>query len=119
MIPTSLFQNSKDAEAYPAGKPIFGEGETGGHMFFVVEGSIEISVRGKAVETVGAGAMIGEMALIDHLPRSATARAVTDAKLVSIDQRRFLFLVQETPFFAIHVMKVMADRLRRMNETVV
>ncbi len=62
--------------------------------------------------------MIGEMALIDHLPRSASARATTDAKLVPIDQRRFLFLVQETPFFAIHVMKVMADRLRRMNETV-
>ncbi len=119
MIPTSLFQNSKDAQPYPAGTQIFGEGETGGHMFFVVDGSVEIVVHGKVVETVGAGAMIGEMALIDRLPRSATARAATDAKLVAIDQRRFLFLVQETPFFAIHVMKVMVDRLRHMNEAVV
>src|SRR6185295_13015340 len=118
MIPTSLFQNSKDAQSYASGTQIFGEGETGGHMYFVVDGSVEIAVHGKVVETVGSGAMIGEMALIDHLPRSATARAVTDAKLVAIDQRRFLFLVQGPPFFAIHVMKVMADRLRRMNETI-
>jgi CRP-like cAMP-binding protein len=118
MIPTSLFQNSKDAQGYAAGAQVFGEGETGGHMFFVVDGSVEILVHGKVVETVGVGSMIGEMALIDKLPRSATARAATDSKLVAIDQRRFLFLVQETPFFAIHVMQVMADRLRRMNETI-
>ena len=53
------------------------------------------------------------MALIDHSPRSATARAQTDCKVALIDERRFMFLVQETPFFALRVMGVMANRLRR------
>ena len=53
------------------------------------------------------------MAVIDREPRSATAVAETDATLVSIDKRRFWFLVQETPYFAEIVMRVMAQRLRR------
>jgi CRP-like cAMP-binding protein len=57
--------------------------------------------------------MFGEMALIDREPRSATAVAETDCELVVIDKRRFWFLVQETPYFAEIVMRVMADRLRR------
>ena len=57
--------------------------------------------------------MFGEMALIDREPRSATAIAETDCELVVIDKRRFWFLVQETPYFAEIVMRVMADRLRR------
>ena len=57
------------------------------------------------------------MALIDTKPRSATATAVSACKLAPIDERRFLFLVQQTPFFALHVMRVMASRLRAMDDT--
>jgi CRP-like cAMP-binding protein len=55
------------------------------------------------------------MALIDHAARSATAIAKTDCEVVPVDERRFLFLVQEHPLFAQHVMRVMANRLRRMS----
>jgi CRP-like cAMP-binding protein len=55
------------------------------------------------------------MALIDNSPRSATAIAKTDCKVVPLDQRRFQFLVQETPFFALQVMTIMATRLRHAN----
>jgi CRP-like cAMP-binding protein len=68
------------------------------------------------LETVGPGGIIGEMALINTSARSASAIARTDSKLVPITAKRFQFLVQQTPFFALQVMEVMADRLRRMND---
>ena len=69
----------------------------------------------KNLLTVGPGALIGEMALIDDSPRTASAVAKTSCRLAEIDRRRFHFLVQQTPHFATHVMKTLADRLRRMN----
>ena len=53
------------------------------------------------------------MSLVDGSPRSATVLAKSDCKLVPIDMHRFQFLIRETPHFAIHVMRVIADRLRR------
>jgi CRP-like cAMP-binding protein len=70
------------------------------------------------VETVGAGEPFGEMALIDQAPRVATATAKTTCKLAVIPEKRFLFMVQTAPQFALQIMKVMADRLRTMNARV-
>jgi CRP-like cAMP-binding protein len=58
---------------------------------------------------------MGEMALIDSQPRSATAVALTDCSLAVIDEKRFLFMVHETPFFALDIMRILAERLRQMN----
>jgi CRP-like cAMP-binding protein len=55
------------------------------------------------------------MALLDKTPRSATAVAKTDCKLVAVDERRFKFLVQQTPHFSLQLMRIIADRLRRMD----
>jgi len=57
--------------------------------------------------------VIGELAPIDHGPRSATAVAVTPYTLAPIDEKQFQFMVQQTPFFALQVMRVLAERLRR------
>lgn len=85
-------------------------------MFAVLDGAVEIVIRGKTVETMEAGDVFGEMALVEELPRAATAIAKSDAKLVRIDKKRFMFLVQQNPFFALQMMTIMAGRLRRMNE---
>ena len=61
----------------------------------------------------GPAGLFGEIAVIDREPRSGSAVAETDTTLVAIDKRRFWFLVQETPYFAEIVMRVMANRLRR------
>ncbi|MCI0525856.1 MAG: cyclic nucleotide-binding domain-containing protein [Nitrospira sp.] len=79
---------------------------------------VDILIQDKVLETVKPGGILGEMALIDAKPRSATAVAKTDCKLVPIDEKRFVFLVQETPYFAIQVMQVMVERLRRINQLV-
>ena len=61
--------------------------------------------------------IFGEMALIDSEPRSATALAVTDVELVAVSEKQFLFLVSQTPYFALKVMRTLAQRLRKSNKT--
>ncbi len=104
-----------DFESFREGETIFKEGDPGEHMYFVLAGRINIVVRDNVVDTVGMGGIVGEMALIDDKPRSASAIAKTACKLIPIDQGRFMSLVQETPDFAIQVMRVMANRLRQMD----
>jgi CRP/FNR family transcriptional regulator, cyclic AMP receptor protein len=108
-----LFQHSKDSEAFAAGQIIFSEGQPGEVMYVVLEGEVDIQTSGKLIETIHAGDMFGEMALVDSEPRSAEAVARTDCKLVPINKKRFVYLVTETPFFALEVMQVMANRLRK------
>ena len=108
-----LFRNSEFFIPYKAGDFIFREGEPGDQMYVVLEGEVDVIVHEKVVETVGVDNFLGELALIDARPRSATAVARTDCKLAPINQNRFKFLVQQTPHFALHLMQRMAERLRR------
>jgi CRP-like cAMP-binding protein len=56
-------------------------------------------------------------AIIDESKRSATAIARSDSRLAVVDQKLFLYMVQQTPFFSLEVMRVLADRLRSMNSS--
>jgi CRP-like cAMP-binding protein len=107
-----LLRNEKDIIPVTAGTEILKEGDTGDAMYVVLDGVVEIIHNGKWIEDVEAGGVFGELALIDEQPRSATAIAKTDAQLARVNQQRFEFLVQYSPFFAIEVMRVMAKRLR-------
>jgi CRP/FNR family transcriptional regulator, cyclic AMP receptor protein len=107
-----LFRNAKETVNVPAGGVVFHEGDEGHDMFGVVEGQVQLQVKGRVIATLGPNDVFGEMALIDKVPRMATAVAMTDSVLAVIDQHRFLFLVHETPTFALSVMSAMAERLR-------
>jgi CRP-like cAMP-binding protein len=98
---------------FTPGDVIFSEGDKGDAMYVVRSGEVGIERDGAVIETVGAGSIFGEMALIDGAPRSATARAKTACEVAPITEKSFLFLVHETPFFAVAVMRILADRLRR------
>lgn len=118
MVNTNLFLNlfrSKPGTEYKAGQTIIEAGTVGGSMFVVIEGQAEVRVGDKRIDAVGPGSIFGEMALIDDTPRSATVIAETDCRLVEVDRKRFEFMVSETPYFALAVMRVMADRLRKAN----
>jgi CRP/FNR family cyclic AMP-dependent transcriptional regulator len=108
-----FLRREKDVRSFQAGDSIFQEGEPGDAMYAVVDGEVEIRKGGRLLETVPHGAVFGEMALIDRSARSADAVAKTDCTLAVVTQRRFTFLVQETPFFAVDIMRVLAERLRR------
>ncbi len=113
-IDLSLLANARfPLTTYGSGEVIFAEGDKGEHMYVVHSGDVEIERSGEVVETLSGGGIFGEMALIDGEPRSATARAKTACELAPINEKSFLFLVHETPFFAIAVMRTLAERLRR------
>ena len=83
-------------------------------MFVVESGEVNILIDGEVVEIIGPDGFFGEMSLIDDSARSADAVARTDCRLVTLNRRRLLFMVTEVPMFALHVMKGMADRLRKV-----
>jgi len=97
---------------------IFSDGDDGDYMFLVRAGSVDIIRNGAVVETVGPGGIFGEMALIDGSPRSATAKVSEPCELVAIPEKGFLFMVHETPYFALDVMRTLSERLRVMNQLV-
>jgi CRP/FNR family cyclic AMP-dependent transcriptional regulator len=98
---------------FKAGEVIFSAGDKGDKMYVIRNGEVEVERDGKIVEMLSAGGIFGEMALIDGAPRAATARAKTKCEVAPISEKTFLFLVHETPYFAIAVMRALADRLRR------
>jgi CRP-like cAMP-binding protein len=100
------------------GEVIFREFDMGAEMYVILEGEVTLTIGSSVVENLGPGEPFGEMALIDQAPRVATATARTACTLAVLSEKRFLFMVQTTPTFALQIMKVMADRLRKMNERV-
>ena len=115
MNPAELFRQETNTVQLAPGDFLFQEGEKGDKMYVLLEGEIDIFLGDFVFETAGPGALLGEMALIDDSPRTANAVAKSPSRLAQIDRRRFHFLVQQTPQFATHVMKELADRLRHMN----
>jgi CRP-like cAMP-binding protein len=104
------------ARQYTAGTTIMREGEPRSHMFYLHKGKAAVVAKGHEVEQVEEGGIFGEMAMIDYGPRSASVVAATDCEAVAIDEKLFLLLVRQTPFFAIDVMRTLVRRLRAMNE---
>lgn len=111
-----LFEKDTDAVALKAGETLFEKGEPGNCFYVVRSGEIDLLDSNHIHETVTAGGLFGEMVLVDRGPRSAGARARSDAVVIPVDERRFLFMVQQTPYFALRVMELMSYRLRRETE---
>jgi len=111
-----LTGNSIQTRLVRAGGIIFREGEQANELFVVKSGQVRIQIGNRTVTELGPESIFGEMALIDSEPRSATATAVTDVELVPVSEKQFLFLVSP-PYFALKVMRVLAQRLRVTNKT--
>ena len=98
-----------------AAETIISEGGAAHEMFLLRKGRAEIRVKDHPVEVVGPGGIFGEMALIDQSPRSATVIATEDSEIIPIDERLFVILVQDAPYFALDVMRTLVERIRAMN----
>lgn len=110
-----MLPETKDWKTYDAGQDIFREGDRGDELYVIVDGAVDIIAHGQHLETIeGAGGVFGELAIIDAGPRSATARARTECTLVSLTREGFLFHIQKTPDFALQVMRVMSERMRKL-----
>ena len=109
--------------SFKAGDLLFNEGDTTYHFFVIQEGEIEIyktAPDGKKIPlgTVGAGSSLGEFAMLDHMPRSATAQALTDVSAAKVSEKAYEQLIEELPEWAVAVMRGMIDRIRATNEII-
>jgi CRP-like cAMP-binding protein len=116
MANVDIFREDPSVCGFEAGHVIFAEGAPGGTMYVVIEGQVELCrADGSVLASAGPGEVFGELALIDDRPRSASAVARTEVRVAPIDPKRFRYLVRNTPYFAIEVMRTMAERLRLVN----
>jgi CRP/FNR family transcriptional regulator, cyclic AMP receptor protein len=105
----------------PRGHIVFQEGATGDRLFVVLAGKVKISRaatdgRENLLAVLGPGEMFGELSLFDPGPRTATATAVTDSSLASLDHEDLRPLLLDRPGVAVHLLQALAQRLRRTNE---
>lgn len=100
----------------PAGAVIIREGESGDEMFVLLAGELAITAQGKRIDYLTPGMILGEMAMVDDRPRSATATTATECALVRMNRARFQSLISRSPEFAVRVMNIMSIRTRRLIE---
>ena len=116
-IDTRTFaQRAGASVTYPAGSVVFNQGDPGSCMYIVQSGVIEMVIGDKVIEICGPNEAIGFMSMIDGAPRSSTARVKEACELSLIDQRKFRFMVDEVPNFALYIMGTMARRIRGMSQ---
>lgn len=110
-----LFFNHLKTHQVKAGDVIFTQGEKGEIMFALMKGEVELKMEDKVLETIHQHDIFGEGALVqtDHL-RYTTAVAKTDCQLAELNRERFMFLIQETPLFALEVIRSLSSRTRRL-----
>ena len=118
VVTVSIFQKQPDPQAFSAGEVIFEGGQPGEHMYGILEGTVDILVNGKVVETINTGEVFGVGVLVGVKNRTYTAIAKVDSKLGFLDEKKFLFAVQETPMFALQVMRSYSERLSRLQHIV-
>ncbi len=118
-MPTfQIFNNEPEVRSFPAGEVIFAEGQASNDlMYAVLDGEVDIVRQQTRLDTVLSGGVFGEMALLNQLPRTASAIAKTDCRVAVITAQRFTRLVSQSPYFALDMMRLLAERLRRNLES--
>ncbi len=101
-----------------AGTLIVDQGQTGREAFIVVEGEVEVKRNGRRVASLGPGAIVGELSLLDHGPRTATATCETDCTLLVIDSRRFTGVLDSVPAISHKLLATLATRIRDLDRGV-
>src|SRR5262249_5620821 len=117
---TQLFE--RFGKSLPTGTVLFREGDVGKDMYVLQAGRVQLTRRIKNEEKIVAvlmpGEFFGEMAIVNNRPRSATATVIEDAKLLVIDGRTFEAMIRGSVEIAVRMLKKMADRLDRANQTI-
>ena len=98
-----------------AGTLIVDQGQTGREAFIVLDGEIMIKRNNRRVALLGPGSVVGELSLLDHGPRTATAICETDCLLLVIEQRRFLGVLDDVPSISHKLLAALASRIRDLD----
>lgn len=108
-----VFKDSPKARGVAAGEALFREGDAAVEMYVLLQGQVDVTVNGRLIESLTPGSIFGEMAIVDDSARSADAVAIVASKVEPIDKEWFLHLIRKSPAFGLHVMSVLAKRLRQ------
>lgn len=109
---------------FDAGEVLFEENETSYHFFIIQSGQVEVYKNGPTgtgevvLATLGPGSSLGEFAMLDRQPRSASARALTDVTTARVSPEAYDQLLNELPDWAVSVMRALVERLRFTNDIV-
>lgn len=113
-------KESELGRVYSDGEVIFREGEEGDRMYVVQSGSVRITKKSPGGEipiaTIGSGEIFGEMAVFDRLPRSATATAVGDTRVLGIDKQKLFQTIDRDPTLVLRLIESMSRRIRTLDE---
>lgn len=114
---------SMDTVKIAKGSILFKEGDDGEHLYVIVEGKIKLGTssgdgRENLLSILGPGEMFGELSLFDPGPRTSSATAVTDAKVLSLSHGKVIPWLKQNPDVALQLLARLAQRLRRTNEAV-
>jgi CRP/FNR family transcriptional regulator, cyclic AMP receptor protein len=119
-VALEFFRSAGTIEEKPGGKPFFSENEKAGglfsknaRMYLLLEGEIGLMIRNKFFGVVKPGDIFGELAVIAGLPRSATAMAKINCRVLSLDEKQFQSALAKKPEFALMLMSIMVQRLRQ------
>lgn len=112
----SDFFDKKHIKEFLAGEYIFRKGDNADYMYVVLEGKVAIDSEKRVLYIAKKGDIFGDMAMIDKSPRSADVRAFTNCTVASFDDYAFRFLVKNMPDFTLDIMRVMAIRIRSLND---
>ena len=120
-IARAFFESAGKEEAAPPGTVFFAENEKASRillkrdkMYLLLEGQVSLTARGQAIGAVKLGEIFGEMAAMTESPRSATAVARSQCRVISLDDKAFNSALQKKPEFALMMMSIMITRLRSM-----
>jgi len=108
-----LFRNAMKTSVHPAGTTVFQEGDAGHSMFAIKRGKVAIVVGGHTVDVLSDEEIFGEMALLEDTTRAASVVTMEETELVEIDKAQFYLLVRQNPHFALQLMQLLSERLRR------
>jgi CRP-like cAMP-binding protein len=106
---------ASDEITMTAGTLIIDQGQTGREAFVVMDGEVAVKRNGRKVADLGPGSVVGELSLLDHGPRTATAVCTTDCTLLVIDQRRFLAVIDDIPSLSHKLLRSLAGRIRELD----
>jgi CRP/FNR family transcriptional regulator, cyclic AMP receptor protein len=110
------FRNDPAIKTVPAGMTLFKAGDPADFVYILIDGQANLLVGKTVVEVAVRGNLLGEVALIDGKPRSATVVTRTQCQVLPIDAAQFQALMRDLPAFSDYVMNAMAERMRRMND---
>lgn len=98
----------------PAGHELAREETFGDEFYMILDGNVRIHRAGSTIRTLGPGDFLGEIALIDHGRRTASATAETDCRLLVLGHREFHSLLDAQPDIRVHVLEALARRVRQL-----